>query len=257
MFENKKNAAVFTIVRDESFYLPLWLRHYKRHFSNDDIYVMNNQSIDGSCDGLDVNLVEVLNEEAFSHNWLISQVQSMQSELLERYEVVVFAEVDELIYCLGDLNEEIEKFKNSEYMYTNVHSMELVHNMAVEDKFQDGRTITGQRDYWCHFGLNDKPLITKTPLRYGPGFHRCDKPVQFFGEFFMLHLHRFDFEIMLERHKFRKSRWKFADDGELGWHNKISDDEGVKKLLLTDPATGRHHELVRIPENHKEALKHI
>ena len=31
MLKNKKQAAVFTIVKNEKFFIPIWLNYYKKH----------------------------------------------------------------------------------------------------------------------------------------------------------------------------------------------------------------------------------
>ena len=50
MSTTKKKCAVFTIVKNENYFLPIWLKHYKRYFDNSDIYVLDHQSNDGSTD---------------------------------------------------------------------------------------------------------------------------------------------------------------------------------------------------------------
>jgi hypothetical protein len=38
----KRPAAVFTIVREEAVFLPIWLRYYAAHFAPEDIYVLHH-----------------------------------------------------------------------------------------------------------------------------------------------------------------------------------------------------------------------
>lgn len=68
----KKKCAIFTIAKNEDYFLPKWIKHYKKYFDVSDIYILNHQSSDGSTDNLDVNVVDVFNELAFDHNWLLN-----------------------------------------------------------------------------------------------------------------------------------------------------------------------------------------
>ena len=46
----RKRRAVVTMVHNESVFLPIWLRYYSRFFAPEDIYVLDNDSTDGSTD---------------------------------------------------------------------------------------------------------------------------------------------------------------------------------------------------------------
>ena len=40
--DGRRPAAVFTIVREEAVFLPIWLRYYTAHFAPEDIYVLHH-----------------------------------------------------------------------------------------------------------------------------------------------------------------------------------------------------------------------
>ena len=42
MADGRRAAAVFTIVREEAVFLPIWLRYYAAHFAPEDIYVLHH-----------------------------------------------------------------------------------------------------------------------------------------------------------------------------------------------------------------------
>ena len=46
----RKRRAVVTIVHNEPVFLPIWLGYYSRFFAAEDIYVLDNESTDGSTD---------------------------------------------------------------------------------------------------------------------------------------------------------------------------------------------------------------
>ena len=107
----RKKCAVFTIVKNENYFLPIWLKHFTKYFDSSDIYILDHQSDDGSTHNLNVNVVKIINEYTFDHQWLVDQVQDMQTKLLNNYECVLFCEVDEIIYTINkDLNLLINEF---------------------------------------------------------------------------------------------------------------------------------------------------
>ena len=107
----KKKCAVFTTVKNESIFLPIWLRHYQQYFDNQDIYVLDHHSTDGSTLNLPVNVKTVANDYVNDHEWLVKIAQDFQKELLKEYECVVFAESDEILYSLEKpFNQTIDEF---------------------------------------------------------------------------------------------------------------------------------------------------
>ena len=43
-------CAVFTLVRDEKDFLPIWVRYYSRHFDVGDLFILDHGTTDGSTD---------------------------------------------------------------------------------------------------------------------------------------------------------------------------------------------------------------
>jgi hypothetical protein len=72
-----KDCAVFTIVKNEKLFLPIWIKHYKKFFDDSDIYILDHESNDDSTKNLDVNVIPVYNEFTFDQNWLINTVQCL------------------------------------------------------------------------------------------------------------------------------------------------------------------------------------
>ena len=56
----KKKCAVFTMVKNENYFLPIWLKHYKKFFSNEDIFILDHQSNDGSIISTDVTIYQMM-----------------------------------------------------------------------------------------------------------------------------------------------------------------------------------------------------
>jgi hypothetical protein len=250
----KKKCAVFTIVKNENYYLPIWLKHYKKYFPNNDIYILDHQSTDGSTSDLDVNVIQLVNELAFDHQWLVDVISNFQKHLLQEYESVLFAESDELIYSLdGDLNLLIDKFLSDPYVnFLSCHSHEVIQDLENEPPLSETDEILKHRNNWFYWDMYDKTLLTKIPLQYDWGFHNTIGYAKDFKyDLFLLHLHRCDFELMLKRHEERATKWRLKEDGGGGQH-RISDRKELLKWFNNVPSL-----IEPIPQNHKNALNGI
>lgn len=254
----KKPFAVFTIAKDESVILPIWLKHYRQTFSDEDIYVLDHETKDGSTTNTGVNVIPIFNSEAGRHYWLVEQAQKFQAELLEKYEVVIYTDADEIIYSNrdGSLLDALEDFRNSDRQYVNVIGYESVHIMDEEKPLDLSKPIIAQRQKWSREPVYDKPLLTKIPLAYSVGFHQCQYPVSYGFELYMLHLHRMDYDIMLQRHVWKNKEWNLADEGGLGWQNRIHEAEAVKRLMK-EGYTGGNSAYTTIPLEHQTKLAHL
>lgn len=250
----KKTCAIFTIVKNEKFNLNIWISHYKKFFNVEDIYVLDHQSTDDSTKYLDVNVVEVKNDLAFDHQWLVDTVQKFQGELLSKYECVIFAEADELIYsALKPLNETIVDFISSEHDYLTCSGYDVVQNVETEKALNIGDDVFKYRNYWYPNIMYDKTLITKVPLYWAWGFHTTNRPANKSMNIYMAHLHRVDLEQMYERHKERATKWNLKNDGHAGFHHRIGDRQGVEKFFHDIPK----HLIEQIPLEHKSQLYFI
>lgn len=250
----KKKCAVFTIVKNEKFFLPIWLKHYKKFFQNEDIYILDHQTEDESTNDLDVNVTVIHNDVVFDHEWLLATVKNFQAKLLEKYEVVVFAECDELIYSpTFNLNTLIDKFiEDSTQDYLTCKGFELMQDIDTEGPLANNEEIIKHRNHWFKFPLYDKTLISKIPISWTIGFHVSSEPLAFGYDLRLIHLHRCDFNTMVNRNKERLANAKKVESGVHGEQNKIVD---------LDWLLGYHnqykHIMEVIPNIDKIALQHI
>lgn len=251
----KKQAAVYTIVKNESYHLKKWIDHYKKYFSPKDIYILDHESDDGSTDGLDVNVVKVYNKIVFDHRWLNETVTVQLQTLLQEYECVLFSEVDELIYSVQTpLNERIKNFLSEDKNYVRCLSHNVFQNFEKEEKdLEETDSILEYRNYWSRDVDYDKVLLTKIPLSWILGFHYLsseEKP-EIAEDLFLIHIHYFDLNLTVKRHANRLINNTVSAD-QAGSQNKTYDLGEIKKMIEKNYI---HSE--PIPENHKKALKHI
>jgi hypothetical protein len=247
----KKDVAIFTIVKNESYFLPIWIKHYSKFFKKEDIYILDHQSNDGSTNNLDVNVVPVINELAFDHQWLVDTVENFQKKLLEEYTCVIFVESDELLYSINiPFTELIGKFISSNETHITCTAHEIIEVIGKEKQLLPDDSIIDNRNYWFRYPIYDKTLISKIPLIWTWGFHDVrNVPKNTNPDLFMCHLHRCDFEMMLKRHEERAKKWNLKNDGVSGFQHKIGDRDGVLKYFKDIPSIP-----TEIPSIHKVAL---
>ena len=137
-----KSRALVTIVRNEAVFFPIWLRYYSRFFAPEDIYVFDHGSTDGSTERPGF-VREVVAHDTVDHNWMRKTIQARQHELIERYDVVLINDVDEIVAPnperYGTLGDFIDDFDEE---FVNCHGYELLHHHEEEPAIDLDRPIT-------------------------------------------------------------------------------------------------------------------
>lgn len=266
-------CACFTIVRDEPFYLPRWHKHYTRAFDNGDLHLLHHVTSEAEeADGefakaiaLFANVSRLVNAD-FDPAWLREVVTEKLSSLLEQYEAVLFAEVDELLVAPlllnggGGLRAYIDRFLDScdesgmPLKSIRCVGYELHHEFPREPALDVCRPIAPQRGRWHRNALYDKALLTRAPLHWSIGFHTCEEAVaQDEAGLVLVHLHKVDFQMYVERHQAR-AKFKHSDEAIANGWNKHYRSEGpaLMQQYMSLPAP-----LEAIPEWVQEALGEV
>jgi hypothetical protein len=204
---------------------------------------LNHQTTDNSIDGLNCNIILVENEIVFNHEWLKNTVENFQKVLLTKYEIVVFAEIDEFIVPQQlPLNEYLDNMQSDYVTCIGI-------NLLDSDVSYDSNKMILSTKKYCSLVPNfNKTLITKIPLNYIVGFHETNKPTNIDNGLFLVHLHYFDLSVFYER---ANDRLKLKDSfekshPERGIQNKYTtlieylrdfnnNNYGVNKFLHTLP----------------------
>ena len=243
--------AIITIVHNESLLLPIWLAHYGKYFAPRDIYVLDNETTDGSTmrDGF----VRIpVSRDGLDNLWMVDQVSALQHDLLGRYDIVVVTDVDEIVapsLRSGTLGDYLDRFDEE---WVNCLGYEVIHQRDSEPSLRPDRPIMRQRGHWFCNAYYDKPAIASAPMSWGPGFHgRSDRAFNLDPDLRMIHLHRLDYEICKARHRERARRSWASLDARKGWgaHNFITDEPAFHRwFYLQDDAAHPLMRIERIPE---------
>ncbi|CAF2463298.1 unnamed protein product [Rotaria sp. Silwood2] len=233
---NEYRIAVLTICRSEGVYLSIWLTYYRRYFADEDIYILDNDSTDGSTSKLSVNVIHVHSEKYFDHLWLVDTVQKKVQDLLDNgYKYVLFCEVDEIvvpdpaIYPLGL----IDYIKRTNFSVVRVKAYDIRHNVTFEPKLKLNGSILQQRLYWMRHPAYDKPLLTSRSLHWAVGFHTCKEPATKDENLIMFHLQRMDHDFYMKRTSWKSQQNFKMEDLRRGWDHKPNvrqEEEGIHKI---------------------------
>jgi hypothetical protein len=232
-----RRRAVQTIVHNEAFLLPIWLRYYSQFFDPDDIYVLDHESTDGSTAGPGFVRVPVTHDATYDSSWLTRTVQNQQHELFDRYHTVLTIDVDEIVAPdpnWGTLGEYLDRFDEE---FVTCLGYEIVHLQGVEPPFRSDRGVFEQRSFWYPNGGYDKPALASVPTRWNRCFHtREDGRSNYDPDLFLIHLHRIDYELCLERNRRTGNRpWNVADLSEgWGYQNRLEEGESFRRWFYED-----------------------
>lgn len=165
-----KSRAVMTMVRNEGVFLPIWLRYYSQFFPAEDIYVLDHQSTDGSTDGPGFVRIPV-SQPAYGAGWQRDVVQRYQHELIGRYDVVLYTDVDEIVAPdprHGDLGDYIDRLDQD---FVTCRGYEVLHMKEDEPPFDPTTPVLAQRSTWYVNPSYSKPLLARVPMLWHGGFH--------------------------------------------------------------------------------------
>ena len=236
-YGSKPNAggriAAFTIVYNEHTILPLWIRYYSHEFGARNIFIIDHGS-DRPYETLpnNVSIIRLPRDEF--DNWTIARIVAFfQRVLLESYDSVLYTDSDEFVCTSQDAR---NGRSLSQYLLELpepigiTRSYNLHHDVLVEPTYDPTRPVLSQRKMITRQRAMDKPLISRVPLSWIPGFHAAHEGGVPVAGLFMLHLRWFDLNVaLIKGGHYRSSKWN-PYDVEAGLAYYQRDDES--KIVL-------------------------
>lgn len=187
-------VAAITMAFNEPEFLPVWLDHYGRMVGHDNLYVVSCADHAQRNDRTRRYQLIDLPDVGFDEVKRAAMMSSLQSMLLMSYDWVVMSDCDELIVPdparhagLGDFLE-----ANRDEPYFNTVGLNVVQDRRHEPPLDHGRPLLRQRS-WVQFdAAYCKPLVSRVPLNWRPGFHVCDHPRRQSDDLYLFHLRAAD-----------------------------------------------------------------
>ncbi len=213
------------MVYNEADFLPIWRRHYAAAVGEENCYVLDHGSNDGSTDNLGrVNVMRIPRspmDEAKRGRFLSEFCSSM----LTWYDAFAYTDVDEMLVVDPAIAPDlITLLRLSPHKVLTAFGVNVLHRMNHDVALDPEGVISAQRRWIYPTAAMAKPLVMRKPIKWSPGFHSYDGPPVFAG-LFNMHLAQVDYEIALRRQVKRRSvEWTNAIDGQ---HPHKVNDEAV------------------------------
>ena len=200
---NRKKCAVFTMAKNERWFLPIWVNYYSQFFNESDIYILNHASTDDSIDIIrseykNINIID-LTYEPFDDVFKVNEIRKLQSTLLETYQSTLFSDPDELIVPVNNFNltEYIDKFLSKPDQTIKSNGWEIIHLPNKNEPDIDlSQPILSQRSYWFHSPQwYSKIALSKTMVNWSAGLHAAANTSTADEDLYLIHLHRIDYVL--------------------------------------------------------------
>ncbi len=236
-------VAVITMVRDEGAALPLWLRYYGDQVGLDNLYVVDDNSVDGSTDDLPCDVLKVPGVRGGhfepSRMRLIS---GLADGLLGLYDAVVFCDADEFIVPDPARHKGLVDFVASRAgaEAVGVQGYNVVQHVDSEAPLDLSAPILAQRAYAVFVPTMCKPSISYTGGAWVAASHGIRADYRVDPDLFMFHLKFADRDQL--RAVADKRREMVAQDGRsraTSWRRGGDELVGLLEAVSAriDPAT--------------------
>ncbi len=230
-------TAVVTFVYNEFFNLPIWIRHFGAEFGQKNLFVIDLGTTDGSTDNLgEVNKIP-LPRESFDEFQKTGFITSFCHALLHYYDTVIYTDADEIVVAdpaaYPSLRDYLEK---TEFDYASCIGLNVLHILSQEDPLDLTQPLLAQRHYALFASAQCKPLVTRVPLNWAPGFHCSDKPPQIDPNLYVFHNKMIDYSLAFQRQKTSRAASYSERTVEMGMgaHSRYSNERFVRECFL-DP----------------------
>lgn len=195
----KKKYAVVSDALTSEFIFSKWYKYYSEMFGSDNIYLSTYKGCIGKFNGYQFGSLEVIGE-TYNDDVRKDKINDLTRSLLNIYEVVIRVDVDEFL-----IPENTEYANLKEYLdlwegqYITAKGFNLF-QLNSEETISFKKNLLQQRKYICATTSMNKTCVTRTPLKWGRGFHYCNALPKF-DELLLIHTKRIDINMQVEWYK--------------------------------------------------------
>ena len=226
--------AIVTMAHNEALFLPIWLRHHAGLLGSPrDCFVIDHGTTDGSTDHLPCSLLR-LPPSPPDDPLRARAISRIVAGLLEWYDWVAYCDTDELLLPDPRRWRGFADFCAEQTAPTITPvGLDIQHVPHLEPGFDPGLAVGAQRRFARFTSSMCKPLLTRAPVVWSPGFHCASSPeavplMPAFSGLYLFHLHWFDHAIgMAKLARTRVLDWR---DPHAGSHQRL-DDSGWESLF--------------------------
>ncbi len=249
----RPSVAVVTVVKDESEMLPLWLHHYGARLGLDHLVVLDDQSTDGSTDGIDaeVHRLDGLPGGPEFERERIKTVNQTAARLLDTFDWVVFTDADEFLVVDPERHESFRDLLPSvPNPAVAALGLNVVQDLEHEQPLDLGRPILEQRSFACFAEVMCKPSTKKRRVPWVLASHGIKSRYEVRDDLFMLHLKFADLDRLRASSAHRRSL--NAADGRGGGSWKVDNVAEIfsQQMRATDFTAVPELDPTRVDRDH-------
>jgi hypothetical protein len=213
-------VAAITMAYNEAALLPIWAAHYARQVGADQCFVVDHGSSEPLSLPKGVNVLR-LPRSAHDDQRRARFIAQLAASMLGYFDWVLYSDVDELLCADPALYRDLPSFCAQQTHPTiTAIGFDIQHVPAVEPTLDLAAPLGPQRGWMRFTSAMCKPLLTRQPVTWAPGFHSCENPAHF-GQLYLFHLHWADRTLGMQR--LRKTRLMPWQDEHAGSHQRLND----------------------------------
>lgn len=200
-----KSMACVSMAYNEAIFLPAWYRYYSSQVGAEHCYIIDHGSTDGSTDDLGRASRITIPRSALDENKRCAFISNFCNALLSYYDFVLFTDSDEIVVVDPDVADNLISYLDMADEVTTCVGFNMMQDFSTESKLDLNRPILNQRSYVLPRRSMCKPSLFGRPIKFTPGFHSYDGPINF-GGLFLFHLAYVDLDIAKARQAKRRSQ---------------------------------------------------
>lgn len=217
------NVCVITMVYNESFNVPLWIKYYSRQVGKQNLLIIDNDSTDESVQSIRAVPHLRYPRTTFSDVERSEFISQLASSLLTIYDYVIYVDADEFIVADPEKYTGLVDFleKNPAEAHTCV-GFNLYERVDVDSPYDDAKPLFSQRSSLNFITSMCKTSIVSKPVSWSGGFHAANIAPNFSG-LKLIHIKSSVNDFAKQRLAItREVEWRTA--GKAGGHQRISDE---------------------------------
>jgi len=251
------------MVRDEARMLPRWLDHYGRQVGVENLVVLDDNSTDGSTEGLPCTVIHLppLTKKEFEPARM-GLVSGIAAGLLEGYDAVLFTDADEFLVAdpkkYAGLRELLADRPGVPVL--GAINLNLVHDVAREPALDDSRPVFEQRRLAKFMPLMCKPAVKRIPAPWAHASHGIFAPYAVDRDLYMFHLKFADRELLRAAAEHRQqmvamdgradaTSWRYGGDAMVELLDRVNEALDRSAVRNFRPPLRRLHTIVQEQPN--------
>ena len=235
-----EKVAIICPIKDENTYIHKFFEYYKQHLDSKDIYILDfGSSKEYIKDVINPNANIIhSNVDILDALGVFNEIQNYMVLLKsEGYDFVIPLDVDEILYYHdeGGLKGFLQSLTKEDNIITCT-GYEVIHVPTLQEDLKLDEPWFPQIKYWyanqTYYG---KTLISRNQLHWGLGFHKykvndivASDPYTN-NRLFLIHMHRINFKIAIERHQ-KWSAMPWSEDtikNGFNYHYRITERQKI------------------------------